>query len=252
MRFPIILALAAASPAFSQPATAQSVEPPRISVVGTGTVKTAPDVAVINYSVRGEGQTSDAAVGALVARRNRIETGLGTFGAKVEVRTGRMAITEVRGKDCPQYGPARLSVGECTVLGFVAELPTTLRTGDVARAGTMVGLIGRLEGTSPSLSDFTLTDPKLAQRRAIAAALADARDKAEAIAAGTIRHLGRLLAATNGNAMGDVRNDIIVTARRYESAPPPPPRPAPAIAVDLNPQPIETAAMVTVMYEIAP
>lgn len=250
MRFPIILALAVAGPAFAQPAYAQSVEPPRISVVGTGTVKTAPDVAVINYSVRGEGQTSDAAVGALVARRNRIEAGLATFGAKVEVRTGRMAITEVRGKDCPQYGPARLSVGECTVLGFVAELPTTLRTADVTRSGTMVGLIGRLEGTSPSLSDFSLADPKLAQRRAITAALADARDKAEAIAAGTSRHLGRLLAATNGNAMSEVRNDIIVTGRRVDSPAPAPP--APPIAVDLNPQPIETAAIVTVMYEIAP
>ena len=186
----------------------------------------------------------------MVARRNRIEAGLATFGAKVEVRTGRMAITEVRGKDCPQYGPARLSVGECTVLGFVAELPTTLRTADVTRSGTMVGLIGRLEGTSPSLSDFSLADPKLAQRRAITAALADARDKAEAIAAGTSRHLGRLLAATNGNAMSEVRNDIIVTGRRVDSPAPAPP--APPIAVDLNPQPIETAAIVTVMYEIAP
>ena len=248
MRFPIILALAVGSTALDQPAYAQSVEPPRISVVGTGTVKTAPDVAVINYSVRGEGQTSDAAVGALVARRNRIEAGLATFGAKVEVRTGRMAITEVRGKDCPQYGPARLSVGECTVLGFVAELPTTLRTADVSRAGTMVGLIGRLEGTSPSLSDFSLADPKLAQRRAIAGALADAREKADAIAGGTSRHLGRLLAASYGNMNADSANDIVVTARRVES----PVMVIPPIAVDLNPQPIETQAQVTVMYEIAP
>ena len=159
-----------------------------------------------------------------------------------------MAITEVRGKDCPQCGPARLSVGECTVLGFVAELPTTLRTADVSRAGTMIGLIGRLEGTSPSLSDFSLADPKLAQRRAIAAALADAREKADAIAGGTSRRLGRLLAASYGNMNADNTNDIVVTARRVES----PTMVMPPIVVDLNPQPIETAALVTVMYEIAP
>ena len=73
---------------------------------------------------------------------------------------------------------------------------------------------------------------------------------AEAIAAGTSRHLGRLLAATNGNAMSEVRNDIIVTGQRLDSPAPAPP--APPIAVDLNPQPIETAAIVTVMYEIVP
>ena len=67
MRFPIIPALAVASLAFTNPATAQSVEPPRISVVGTGTVKTGPDRATIEYGVRGEGTTSDAAIGALVA-----------------------------------------------------------------------------------------------------------------------------------------------------------------------------------------
>ena len=247
MRFPIILALATAGPAFAQPATAQSVEPPRISVVGTGTVKNAPDRATIEYSVRGEGTTSDAAVGAMVARGTQIEAGIATFGAAVELRTGRVSVSEARGKDCSDEG-TRLSVGECSIRGYVAELPFTLKTAQIAKVGTLVSLIGRLEGTSPHISEYTLADPKLAQRRAIAAALADAREKADAIAGGTSRHLGRLLAASYGNMNADSANDIVVTARRvgYNAMVMPP------IAVDLNPQPIETQAQVTVMYEIAP
>ncbi len=248
MRFPIILALAAAGPAFAQPAYAQSVEPPRISVVGTGAVKTAPDRATIEYGVRGEGTTSDAAVGALVARRKQIEAGIDTFGAAVELRTGRVSVSEARGKDCSDED-TRLSVGECSIRGYVAELPFTLKTAQIAKAGTLVSLIGRLEGNSPHISEYTLTDPKLAQRRAIAAALADAREKADAIAEGTSRHLGRVLAASHGNMNADNGNDILVTAARRVASPA---MVMPPIAVDLHPQPIETQAQVTVMYEIAP
>jgi uncharacterized protein YggE len=247
MRHSILLLLAlTCAPA---PVLAAEQIPPRITVNGTGSVKTAPDLAAIDFSVRGEGATSDGAVSALVGRRKQIEAGLASFGAAIELRTGLVSVSEVRGKDCQRYGPPQLSVGDCAILGYLAELPFTIRTAQVAKAGTIVGLIGRLEGISPRISNFSLADPKVAQRRAIAAALADAKDKAEAIAAGTGTHLGRLLQATNASYAQPEANEIIVTGSRLAPPPPPPP---PPITVDLTPQPIETAAQVTVAYEIAP
>lgn len=240
----VLLATSAASLAADLP-------PPRITVSGAGSVRTPPDIATIDYSVRGEGASSDAAVGALVAKRKRIDAGLAAYGVPVEVRTSRVTVNEVRGKDCQRYGPPQLSVGECTILGYVADMAVTIRTPQVTKAGTIVGLIGRLEGSTPTISGFSLADPKLAQRRAIAAALADARDKAEAIAAGTASHLGKI-AFVNNQSQDFRANDIVVSGSRAAPPAPPPPPPPPPIAVDLTPQPIETNAQVVVSYDIAP
>lgn len=231
------------------PAIAADEPTPRISVSGTGSVKTPPDLAVVAFSVRGEGTTSDQAVAQLVARRQKISAGLTGFAARNDVKASRVAVNEVRGRDCQQYGPPRLSVSECAVLGYVAELTMELRTADPARAGTIVGLIGRLEGTSPRIERFALANPKDAERRAIGAALVDARGKADAIAQGMNVRLGAVILATNANYGRVFEQDIIVTG---SSVPAPPPPPPPPIAIDLTPQPIETQANVMVTYAIAP
>ena len=117
------------------------------------------------------------------------------------------------------------------------------------QAGTLVGLIGRLEGSEPRLTGFALADPGAAQRRAIAAALVDAKAKAQAIASGTGATLGRLIAASN-SSYGEAR---FLRVQDDGAPPPPPPPPAPPpIAVDVTPRPVETQAQVSVTYEIAP
>jgi uncharacterized protein len=237
----------APAPALAAPADG----PPRISVGGSGQVFTPPDLATINYTVRGEGDTSDAAVALMVARRVKVDAGLALF-KQVEARASQISISEVRGRECqPNYGSPILSTGACTIIGYVAELSVTVRTTLPKQAGTIVGLVGRQGATSPRLIGFALADPGAAQRRAIAAALDDAHRKAEAIAAGTGVKVGRLISATSGNGDDEVRSQDGVQGVPVP-APPPPPPPPPPIAVDLTPQPIETQANVTVTYEAAP
>lgn len=224
--------------------------PPRITVGGSGTVFTPPDLATISFSVRGEGEMSDAAVAQMVARRAKVDAGLAQF-RQIETHASQVSVREVRGRECqPNYGAPSLSTGACTIVGYVAELSVTVRTTLPKQAGTIVGLVGRQGATNPSLNGFALGDPGAAQRRAIAAALDDARRKAEAIAAGAHVTLGRLVTASSGNGYTE-----IVTQEELREMPPPPappPPPPPPIAVDLTPQPIETRASVTVSYEVAP
>jgi uncharacterized protein YggE len=242
-----IFLLATAAPALAAP----DAGPPRIIVSGSGTVFTPPDVATLSFSVRGEGETSDGAVAQMVARRTKIDAGLAIF-KQIEVRAAQVSVREVRGRECqPSYGAPTLSTGACTIIGYVAELSVTVRTTLPKQAGTIVGLVGRQGATNPSLNGFALADLGAAQRRAIAAALDDARRKAEAIAAGTSVKVGRLITVSTGSSYSDVQpQDGVRDAP--PPAPPPPPPPAPPIAVDLTPQPIQTQANVTVSYEAVP
>lgn len=224
---------------------------PRIAVSGSGSVETPPDLATVQFRVVGEGDTSDAAVAALVAKRGRIAAGLAALDRRIEPRASEVSVAEVRGTDCRQeYDRPRLSTGPCAITGYIATIQMTVRTGAVKQAGTLVGLIGRLGGSDPRLTAFTLADPGAAQRRAIAAALLDAKVKAQAIAQGTGVTLGRLLSASN-SSYGGYQPVVEVTGSRLEPPPPPPPAPPPPIAVDLTPRAIETQAQVSVTYEIA-
>ena len=241
--------------AFCSTAAMAADEPrPRISVNGTGSVETPPDIATISYRIVGEGPTSDVAVTALVAKRGRIAVGLAALDRRIEPRASEVAIAEVRAPECRQdYGRPRLSTGPCAITGYVATVQMTVRTTAVKQSGTLVRLIGRLEGSEPRLTGFALADPGAAQRRAIAAALVDAKAKAQAIASGTGATLGRLIAASN-SSYGEARFlRVQDDGAAPPPLPPPPPPPAPPpIAVDLTPRPVETQAQVSVTYEIAP
>ena len=231
------------------PASAMAADDPlpRITVSGSGRAMTPPDIATIEYGVRGEGASSDAAVAAMVARRKGIDAGLAAL-VPVAPTASQVAVVEVRGSACQRsYGSARLSTGDCAIVGYIATLTMRLRTSAVKQAGTIVGLLGRLEASEPRLTGFALADPQAVQRKAIAAALVDARRRAEAIAAGTGVALGRLVAASTGGYAA--AEDIVVTAQRV--AAPLALRSPPPIAVDLTPQPVETQAQVSVVYEIA-
>lgn len=236
--------------ALAEPALADTTLPPRIMVTGSGSVFTPPDLAVITYRVHGEGRTSDDAVGALVAKRKAVDAG--TRGLVGEPATGgEVSIQEVRSRDCTasNYGQPQLSTGACVIIGYVADLGLEIRTRNIARAATAAGLIGRLGGTDPRVASYQLADPRPAQRRAMAAALADAKVRAQAIADGAGVRLGPIQSVSDGNRI-ETPEEIVVTAA---AAPPPPPPPPPTpIAVDVTPRPIETEARANVVHQIMP
>ena len=89
-----------------------------IRVAGQGKVRTPPDIARLQYWVRGEGATPDAATATLAAKQKAIVGGLtGLLGAGTEATTGEVTVLEVRDRGCDDtrgYGSQpRLSQGAC-------------------------------------------------------------------------------------------------------------------------------------------
>lgn len=239
------------------PAAAQEADPtPSIQVVGVASVSTKPDIANLIYWVTGEGKTADEASAALAAKQKAIVGGMrALLGSDAILASGEISVMETRDPQCdgpgnPNNRP-RLSEGACTRTGYLAMLQGTGRTGAVDKAGTAAALAARLGARDARVQSFQLADPAAAQRRAAAAAIRDARIKAEAMATGAGVRLGRLITLNDQNAGYDV-SYLAVNSR--DLAPPPPPPPlhsAPPVEIDVTPRPLETQARVFARYAIA-
>jgi uncharacterized protein YggE len=250
MRFEL-MALAAVAAGLAGSLSAQPViqavpERPRIITDGYGEVKTPPDLAIIDYTVRGEGSRSDDALRTMTRTAARIEAALHKIDGGAEPLTGDgdVSIAPVKSDDCKERESPQLSTGPCAILGFVATQELRVRTAAVKDAGTMVGLVSRGGGIDARLTDFRLRDPRAAQREATAAALADAASKASTIASASRVALGPILSVST---VGRSAEEIAAYAPRAQANAAPEPEP---VAVSLNPEPITTTANVTVTYAI--
>jgi uncharacterized protein YggE len=220
-----------------------------IRVVGSGEVKTQPDVVVITYTLRGEGLSSDDAVRAMAAAGARIDSAVSSIDPAAEAQTDKVQVTPVKGADCKErdYGPRQLSTGVCATIGFVAEQGVTVRSTSPKDAGTIVGLVGRNGGDDAQVDRFALRDPGPAERQAIAAAIADAKSKATAVAAESHLKLGPVLSISTVSQ--NPMESIIVTGSRLPQ--PNAPAAPPPVVVNVTPEPISTSATVTITYQIS-
>jgi len=238
-----------ASMALAAPNAALSNDPkvPRIVVEGSGSAKTPPNVADIEYEVHGEGQTSDQAIKSLVSKSATIENALRSMDPALELHSATVKVQGVRRGQCKAEDydeAAHLSTGDCAIVGYVATQDFDMKTTKVSDAGTMVGLASREGASDPTIESFGLADQRTAKQQAIAAALADARTKAEAVAAGSNSRLGDVISISLDDARGQ---EIVVTGYRANRGVAAPPAP---VAVSVTPGPVVTTAQVTVTYAI--
>jgi uncharacterized protein len=221
----------------------------RIIVEGQGTVSLPPDFASIGYTVHGEGKSSNDAISTMISTKEKIESELNNRTTGLDIKTGSVSIEAARGNDCNSNDDdddkPKISTGPCAIVGYVAEIPITVRTNDVKDAGTMVGIIGKWGGLNPHIGSFSLASPEVAKKQALTSAIADARIKAEAIGEAAHVRIGRVLSIVQPENYGRGQ-EIIVTARRRES------NITDVPIVILNPELIETSARITVTYELLP
>lgn len=242
----------------SSPAVAQADlvgRPPTIIVTGTGKVSTPPEVATIEYSLAGEGKTADDASRDLVATRKAIVEQLTTvLGGQATVTDSNLVIMPVRSSACQDASgynaQPRLSQGECAVIGYLATSQGTIRTSQVAKAGTAVGLASRLGARDARIQSFEIADVNAAEHAALAQAVVDAAKQAQAIATAAGRKLGPVISIRD-QASG--YSDVVVSgSRSFGSLPPAPPPPPPPVEIGLSPRPIETVARIDVVYSLLP
>lgn len=219
----LVLAVAAVA-AVARPEGARAVDPAvdgdTVTVTGAGSVSSAPDRAEISAGVETRGATARAALAANAAEMRRVIEALRRAGAS-NVRTQSVSLS-----------PRTLEDG--TVEGFTAQ-NTVAATIAVARAGAAIDAgvdAGANVVWGPSLSS---SDAERLYRDALRAAVADARERAEVLAAAAGRALGRVTAIAEGGASSP--QPMFDRAQVAGSTP-------------IEPGAQETAATVSVTYEL--
>jgi hypothetical protein len=162
-------------------------------VVGEGRATAAPDVAVAFLGVEVEAPDLSAASADANARMRRVLDALSSAGvAKKDVQTSRYDVAVDRRVD-PRGGAA-----PPPVYRVATEARVTVR--DLGRVGHVLDAAVKAGANSTRGLSFQKEDPSAERGRALAAAVADARAKAEVLARAAGRELGEVLQISEGGA----------------------------------------------------
>lgn len=251
--------------ALPAPLTAQSksTPPSQILVSGVGMIETAPDLAILEIRLQGEGRTPDDASRQLAERQQAVAGGLRGLDANLKLFTGTVRFNEVRtGKCGSNVDDDTMALttaaealenggvddaGPCRVSGYRASVTDEVRTTRVPEAGTMVGLAGRLGAVSSQIREFGLRDEGAARRRATVAAMDDARARAQLIADAGKAKLGPVLTVTDPDARDAAEaTDVVVAELRAV------PYAAPPVTITVTPAPVRTQVRLHVAFALLP
>jgi len=150
-----------------------------ISVQGTGIVTTVPDEAQFSFGVSTTAATARGALTGNASRMNRLISALEHAGiAPADIQTAQISLSPNTNENGSK------------VLSFTASNSVTVKTRQIAKAGSIVDAAvgaGANLVSGPSLGP---SDQRALQRRALKAAVADARARAFAIAQAAQVRLG--------------------------------------------------------------
>jgi uncharacterized protein len=227
----VIVALAAAPATAAAQATPPNPEPRTISVSGSAFVTQANDVARFTVGVAVRRPTAAAALSAASTRARAVLRAVTAGGvAASDVKSGRISVTRV----------ARRAKGtRPRLVGYAAHQTFEVVVRRIDRAGAIVGAAVRAGANEVSGPRFELSDPDEAYARALTAALARARVKAQRLATAAGMTLGAPRTITESGAY--VASDAdTATLRSAAGGATPPVRPGEA----------RVEASVTVEYEM--
>jgi uncharacterized protein len=224
-----LLGIAVALAGVGRPGAAHGSPAPTgrgITVTGTGTTQAVPDEASFSFGVESTGATARAAQAANAERMAGVVAAL--KGAGVAGRDLQTTDVSVM---------ADWSDGGSRVEGFRAHASVQVRVRRIARAGTVVDTAvaaGATETSGPSLGR---ADREAQYRAALRNAVADARAKAQALAAEADVQLGPVVRVEEGSPAPQPYYESAVLAASRETP--------------IEPGTQETQATVTVTFSLA-
>jgi uncharacterized protein YggE len=172
--------LAAIAVAVAAPVASAATER-TITVRGVGIVHATPTIAEFTFGVAANGPTATAALRANGAKMNKVIAALRRSGVEAaDVQTAQISIQ-----------PSRNRAGN-KVLNYTARNSVTARVKGIHNAGPVLDAAvgaGVNESSGPSL---TIANERVVSRTALKRAVADARARAEAIAAAARVKLGEV------------------------------------------------------------
>lgn len=186
------LALPLAAPTLAEDGPSRT-----ISVTGTGTVEAAPDMATLMIGVTTEGDTAAAALAANTTATDAVIARLTASGIEArDMQTSNLSIT-------PSWTGYDSSSSSPRISGFVAANLLTVRVRNLESTGTVLDAAVTDGANTLNGLTFGLANPEPAYNEARKEAVADARAKAELLAAAAGVSLGQVLSIADGGAMTD-------------------------------------------------
>lgn len=191
-------------------------KPAQIYVSGQGTSSRVPNQAVVMAGVVTNAPTASEAMRANAAKMNAVFDQLKSVGIKQrDIQTSQLSLQ-------PQYdykGRGSKS-GEPNIIGYEARNTVSARTDDIENAGKLIDAVISAGVNNINGINFSIKDDKAARSEARAAAVKDARAKAEQLASAAGVRLGRVLEIREGGGQHQPRPMMMARGMAAESATP--------------------------------
>jgi len=165
-----------------------------ITITGHGEVKAVPDIANIYLTIRQEGQTVKEAEDKVAVVEKKVLDYLRTNGVlEKDIRTENASFNpkyeyQTKGTTPVYYPPP----GKQVIVGYEAYESLSVKVRNPDNAGKIIEGVGALGVTELSGPNFTIDDQDTLEAAARKAAIADAREKAQALAEDLGVRLGRV------------------------------------------------------------
>ena len=166
-----------------------------ISVPGIGRVSVQPDIATLRLGVLVVRQTAAAARESAAASMTAVLEALSAKGvAMKDLRTALLSLSPVTDYS-PETGPR--------VTGYQAANSVGVTVRDLTSAGALIDAALAAGATSMDGLEFTVDDPSAAEEQARQLAMADAKRRAQTIAAASGVTLGGVIGVVEGDRGGE-------------------------------------------------
>ncbi len=189
------LLVAAALPAGAQMNDSDDQPIPSITVSGSGEVRAAPDLAIVQLGVVAQADTARQAQQDASKIARGILDGVMALGvAKKEIQTSQLVLTPVYDQPSPQ----RQSSQPPHVVGYRASNVVSVRLSDLNKVGPVIDAATEAGANRVQGVDFRLENDQAARQEALKQAVEKAQGKARTIAAALGVELGPVQDAREG------------------------------------------------------
>lgn len=181
-------------------AAAAQDAPRVITVMGSGEIEVAPDLAEIAAGVVSEAETAGDALAANGTAMSGLLTAVAQAGiADADVQTQALNLEPIWDAG---RGPEGLSDTPPRISGYRATNQLRLRVREIGTLGSVIDALGAAGANQLYGITFSRADPQAQEDAALRAAVEDARAKAELLASAAGATLGPVLSIREGSAPG--------------------------------------------------
>jgi uncharacterized protein YggE len=177
--------------AATRTSSAGSATPPahQITVNGSGSVQAVPDQVAFSFGVQTSAKTASAALAANAAAATKVIAALKAAGiAAKDIQTQQVSLSQ------------RLSDDGQTVLGYNASSSVSATLPSIAKAGEVIDAAVAAGADTVDGPALTLSNQQALEHEALAAAVQDAKGRAQALADAAGVSLGSIVAITESGA----------------------------------------------------